>query len=84
MSGCQPLPILHSRILRTIVPVLLYTLKKRMLLVNLLQGSWLQFCFRKVASARWFLDLAAPEIAARRSAAETEDGALMSLPVEAF
>jgi len=38
----------------------------------------------KVASARWFLDLAAPEIAARRSAAETEDGSLMSLPLEAF
>ena len=38
----------------------------------------------KIASARWFIDLAAPEIAARRSAAETEDGALMSLPVEAF
>ena len=38
----------------------------------------------KVASARWFLDLAAPEIAARRSAAETEDGSVMSLPVEAF
>ena len=33
---------------------------------------------------RWFIDMAAPEIAARRSAAETEDGALMTLPVEAF
>jgi hypothetical protein len=38
----------------------------------------------KVASARWFLDLAAPEIAARRSAAEAEDGWLMELPEAAF
>ncbi|HEX5695764.1 MAG TPA: acyl-CoA dehydrogenase, partial [Acidimicrobiia bacterium] len=38
----------------------------------------------KVESARWFLKMAAPEIAIRRAAAETEDGSLMSLPVEAF
>jgi alkylation response protein AidB-like acyl-CoA dehydrogenase len=38
----------------------------------------------KVESARWFLRMAAPEIASRRAAAETEDGSLMSLPVEAF
>jgi hypothetical protein len=38
----------------------------------------------KVASASWFLDLAAPEMAARRAAAESEDGAVMDLPVEAF
>jgi hypothetical protein len=38
----------------------------------------------KVASARWFLSLAAPQIASRRIAAEQEDGSLMELPVEAF
>jgi hypothetical protein len=38
----------------------------------------------KMASARWFIDMAAPGIAARRAAAEGEDGALMELPVEAF
>jgi hypothetical protein len=38
----------------------------------------------KVASARWFLGMAAPEIASRRTAAEQEDGSLMELPVEAF
>jgi hypothetical protein len=38
----------------------------------------------KVAAARWFLDLAAPEIAVRRSAAEAEDGWLMDLPEAAF
>jgi hypothetical protein len=38
----------------------------------------------KVASARWFIGLAAPEIASRRAAAEREDGSLMDLPVEAF
>jgi hypothetical protein len=38
----------------------------------------------KVASARWFLGLVAPQVAARRSAAEAEDGSLMDLPVEAF
>jgi hypothetical protein len=38
----------------------------------------------KVASARWFLGLAAPGIASRRTAAEREDGSLMELPVEAF
>jgi hypothetical protein len=38
----------------------------------------------KVATARWFIDLAAPEIAARRAGAESEDGSVMELPVEAF
>ncbi len=38
----------------------------------------------KVASARWFLDKAAAEVATRRTAAESEDGSLMRLPVEAF
>jgi len=38
----------------------------------------------KVASARWFLDLAAPEIAARRAATAAEDGSLMDLPIAAF
>jgi hypothetical protein len=38
----------------------------------------------KLASAKWFLDLAAPGIATRRAAAEGEDGSLMDLPVEAF
>jgi hypothetical protein len=38
----------------------------------------------KVASARWFLGLAGPQIAARRSAAESEDGSLMELPEAAF
>jgi alkylation response protein AidB-like acyl-CoA dehydrogenase len=38
----------------------------------------------KVASARWFIGLAAPEIASRRAAAEREDGSLMHLPVGAF
>ncbi len=38
----------------------------------------------KVESARWFIRMAAPQIAVRRAAAETEDGAVMDLPVEAF
>ena len=38
----------------------------------------------KVESARWFLKMVAPEIASRRAAAETEDGSLMDIPVEAF
>ncbi|MGA7228734.1 MAG: acyl-CoA dehydrogenase [Acidimicrobiia bacterium] len=38
----------------------------------------------KVASARWFLDHAAVAVAGRRSLAESEDGAVMDLPVEAF
>ncbi|MGH8913327.1 MAG: acyl-CoA dehydrogenase C-terminal domain-containing protein, partial [Acidimicrobiia bacterium] len=38
----------------------------------------------KVESARWFLGLAAPQIAVRRANAEAEDGSLMELPVEAF
>ena len=42
------------------------------------------FYLGKVESARWFLDMTAPGIAARRAGAEAEDGALMSLPVEAF
>ncbi len=42
------------------------------------------FYLGKVESARWFLEMAAPEVAARRARAEAEDGSLMSLPVEAF
>jgi hypothetical protein len=42
------------------------------------------FYLGKVESARWFLDMTAPGIAARRAGAEAEDGSLMSLPVEAF
>ncbi len=38
----------------------------------------------KVESARWFLELAAPEIKMRRAGAEAEDGSLMKMPVEAF
>jgi alkylation response protein AidB-like acyl-CoA dehydrogenase len=38
----------------------------------------------KVASARWFVRMTAPQIAGRRALAETEDGSLMDLPVEAF
>ena len=38
----------------------------------------------KVESARWFLRLSAPRVAARRDTATTEDGALMKLSVEAF
>ncbi|MEX2250495.1 MAG: acyl-CoA dehydrogenase [Acidimicrobiia bacterium] len=38
----------------------------------------------KVASARWFLRQTAPQVAGRREAAVTEDGSLMTLPVEAF
>jgi hypothetical protein len=38
----------------------------------------------KVESARWFLKLAGPEVAARRADTESEDGSLMELPVEAF
>jgi alkylation response protein AidB-like acyl-CoA dehydrogenase len=38
----------------------------------------------KVAAARWFLDHAAVAVAGRRSLAESEDGAVMDLPVEAF
>jgi alkylation response protein AidB-like acyl-CoA dehydrogenase len=38
----------------------------------------------KVESARWFLRLAGPQIAARREAATAEDGSLMRVPVEAF
>ena len=42
------------------------------------------FYLGKVESAKWFLEMTAPKIAARRVAAEAEDGALMDLPVEAF
>jgi alkylation response protein AidB-like acyl-CoA dehydrogenase len=42
------------------------------------------FYVGKVSSARWLLDDVAPKIAARRKAAESEDGSLMDLPVEAF
>jgi len=38
----------------------------------------------KVESARWFVKIAAPEIAVRRAHAEAEDGRLMDLPLEAF
>jgi hypothetical protein len=38
----------------------------------------------KVASARFFVAHVAPKIAARRAAAEIEDGALMTMSVEAF
>jgi hypothetical protein len=38
----------------------------------------------KVESARWFLKMAAPEIAWRRAGAEAEDGSVMDMPVEAF
>ena len=42
------------------------------------------FLAGKVASARFFVAHTAPKVAARRAAAEVEDGALMELPVEAF
>jgi hypothetical protein len=38
----------------------------------------------KVESARWFLKITRPQIEARLALAETEDGALMEMPVEAF
>lgn len=38
----------------------------------------------KVESARWFLRHAAPKAGLRRAVAQTEDGSLMNLPVEAF
>jgi alkylation response protein AidB-like acyl-CoA dehydrogenase len=38
----------------------------------------------KVESARWFLGQTAPKVAARREAAVSEDGSLMTVPVEAF
>jgi hypothetical protein len=38
----------------------------------------------KVESARWFVRHTAPKAATRRAAAQAEDGALMSIPVEAF
>ena len=38
----------------------------------------------KVQSARWFLRLTAPQVAARREAAISEDGSLMKMPVDAF
>ena len=42
------------------------------------------FLAGKVASARFFVAHTAPKVAARRNAAEVEDGALMQLDVEAF
>ena len=38
----------------------------------------------KVASARYFVRHVAPKVAARRAHAESEDGSLMNLPVDAF
>ncbi len=38
----------------------------------------------KVAAARWFLEMTVPRVAERQNAAESEDGSLMTLPVEAF
>jgi hypothetical protein len=38
----------------------------------------------KVESARWFLRISAPQVAVRRAAAESEDGSIMELPVEAL
>ncbi len=38
----------------------------------------------KVESARWYLSLVAPNVAARKARATVEDGSLMKLPVEAF
>jgi hypothetical protein len=38
----------------------------------------------KVASARFFVRHVAPKVAARRTDAESEDGALMSLPDQAW
>ncbi|MGH8927215.1 MAG: acyl-CoA dehydrogenase, partial [Acidimicrobiia bacterium] len=43
-----------------------------------------EFLAGKLASARFFVRHVAPKVAARRSAAETEDGALMALPDAAF
>jgi alkylation response protein AidB-like acyl-CoA dehydrogenase len=42
------------------------------------------FYVGKVASARWFLRLSAPQVENRRAAAEAEDGSIMNLPIEAF
>jgi hypothetical protein len=42
------------------------------------------FLAGKVASAQFFVAHTAPKVAARRAAAEVEDGALMELEVEAF
>jgi len=38
----------------------------------------------KVESARWFLQMTAPQVGVRRARAESEDGSLMELPIEAF
>lgn len=43
-----------------------------------------EFLHGKVASARFFVRHVAPKVAARRSAAEAEDGSLMLLPDSAF
>jgi len=37
-----------------------------------------------VESARWFLQMTAPQVGVRRARAESEDGSLMELPIEAF
>ncbi len=42
------------------------------------------FYVGKVESARWFIGDVCPKIAARRADAESEDGSLMELPIEAF
>jgi hypothetical protein len=42
------------------------------------------FYVGKVEAARWLLADVAPKVAARRDRAESEDGALMALPDEAF
>ena len=42
------------------------------------------FYVGKVESARWFLRLSAPQVAARREAAIAEDGSLMRMAVAAF
>ena len=42
------------------------------------------FLLGKIEAARFFVRDVAPKIAARRHAAEVEDGSLMALPVEAF
>ena len=42
------------------------------------------FYVGKVESARWFLRMAAPQVAARREAAVAEDGSLMKMPVAAL
>ena len=38
----------------------------------------------KIETVRFFVRSVAPQVAARRAAAEAEDGSLMDLPIEAF